>query len=511
MPPRDNSQTHTDGAAEHQEPSSTAPLNCDYLVVGAGTSGMAFIDTILTENPNATIVLVDRNKGPGGHWQHVYPFCKLHQASCNYGVNSLAMGKSIDRKGRERYDVHDRATGAEVVEYYETALAKFQDTQRFRAFFEAEYEALDEAQNVHVVRVPKTGDSISVKCRKLVMIRNKVEVPSMRKPTIPVHETAHFVPVNDVPSSVQSGNYKNYVVFGCGKTGADAIVCLLRSGVDPSLITWIVPRDVWYFLRDGLADFWKSNVLIMPPMLKESSVKDVFLAWETNGITGRLHNPAHQKSGDIPKIFKGPTMDLEELALMQSIKNVVRMGRATSVEATTIVLEKGTLEYTPEDTLLIDCMVDGIYGYNFDKDFKIFEPNQINLGPITFVFNASASGAHIAFLECALQDDASKNDCCFFIKGMTNDRISDIQNMIGQFYLQDKTTQKLMKVVPGGAKFFFESRTNLLKPTHHKGGMCRFLWFSFGPQRGAAFSKKLTKKIEAKGFTDLDHCFGVTV
>merc|ERR1712025_697653 len=197
---------------------------------------------------------------------------------------------------------------------------------------------------------------------------------------------------------------------------------------------------------------------------------------------------------------------------MKSIKNVVRMGRATSIETNTIVLEKGTLDYTPEDTLLIDCMVDNMYGYGFDKDFTIFEKNQINLGPVTFVFNASASGAHIAFLESALKDDDdAKNGCCFFIKGMTYDTISNIENMVGQFYLQDKTMQKLMKVVPGGPRFFFESRTNLLKPTHHKGGMCRFLWFSFGPKRGATFSKKLTKKIEAKGFTDLDHCFGVTV
>jgi len=156
-----------------------------------------------------------------------------------------------------------------------------------------------------------------------VRVCNNVEVPSMRKPIIPVHDEAHFVPVNDVPASVQSGNYKNYVVFGCGKTGADAVVQLLRMGVDQSHITWIVSRDVWYLLRDGLADFWRSINLMLSPMVKEESVKDVFLNLERCGIAGRLENPEHKATGDIPRIFKGPCVDVEELGLMRSIQKVV--------------------------------------------------------------------------------------------------------------------------------------------------------------------------------------------
>ena len=74
--------------------------------------------------------------------------------------------------------------------------------------------------------------------------------------------------------------------------------------------------------------------------------------------------------------------------------------------------------------------------------------------------------------------------------------------------MQDKSTEALMKI-PGGKKFVMNSRTNLNAPSHHKGGMCRLLWFLFGPDRAMAKSKKLTKKIESKGFSDLDHCFGV--
>jgi len=513
MPPRDNnSQTNYTATTFEtgEKDNNDAPLQCDYLVIGAGTSGMSFIDTILTENPKATVILVDRNTGPGGHWQHVYPFCRLHQTSCNYGINSLKLGKSLDKKGIERYDVHDRATGAEVVEYYNKACTKFRETGRFRSFFGVEYDftCSDEKRGVHLIRRRSDKSCFAVKCKKLVRVHNNLQVPSMRKtPTIPVHEGANFVPINDIPSSLKSGKYKNYIVFGCGKTGADAIVHLLQNGIDQSQITWIVSRDVWYFLRDSMEDFWKSSRGFLAPLAKRNSVKDVFLTWEKSGILGRLENKETEKAGEIPKVFKGPTMDLVEFQLMRSIKNVVRMGRATSIQEKTIVLERGNLEYTPEDTLLVDCMADGFVGLELDKFLKTFEPRRINLGPLTIVFNASASAAHIAFLECALEDDTSKNDCCYFVR-VPGKELGNIEYIIGAFYLQNKSMEKLMKI-PGGNKFIMNSRVNLNAPSHHKGGICRLLWFLFGPERVMANTKKLTKKVESKGFSDLDHCFGV--
>jgi cation diffusion facilitator CzcD-associated flavoprotein CzcO len=48
-------------------------IEADYLVVGAGAMGMAFIDTLVSET-QARVVLVDRNHQPGGHWTTAYPF-----------------------------------------------------------------------------------------------------------------------------------------------------------------------------------------------------------------------------------------------------------------------------------------------------------------------------------------------------------------------------------------------------------------------------------------------------
>ena len=50
----------------------------DYLVVGAGAMGMAFVDTLLSET-DKTVALVDAGHQPGGHWTAAYPFVRLHQ------------------------------------------------------------------------------------------------------------------------------------------------------------------------------------------------------------------------------------------------------------------------------------------------------------------------------------------------------------------------------------------------------------------------------------------------
>jgi cation diffusion facilitator CzcD-associated flavoprotein CzcO len=75
-------------------------IEVDYLVVGAGTAGMAITDELLAHS-DATVAIVDRRPAPGGHWLEAYPFVRLHQPSAFYGVSSLALESSdaIDRSG----------------------------------------------------------------------------------------------------------------------------------------------------------------------------------------------------------------------------------------------------------------------------------------------------------------------------------------------------------------------------------------------------------------------------
>jgi len=56
----------------------TTQIETDYLVIGSGAMGMAFVDTLLDEMPTADIVLIDRFAKPGGHWNSAYPFVTAH-------------------------------------------------------------------------------------------------------------------------------------------------------------------------------------------------------------------------------------------------------------------------------------------------------------------------------------------------------------------------------------------------------------------------------------------------
>jgi cation diffusion facilitator CzcD-associated flavoprotein CzcO len=89
----------------------------DYLVVGAGASGMAFTDSLLAAS-DGEVVVVDRRHRPGGHWNDDYAFVRLHQPSALYGVASRSLGHDrIDEWGINA-GFYERATAAEICDYY---------------------------------------------------------------------------------------------------------------------------------------------------------------------------------------------------------------------------------------------------------------------------------------------------------------------------------------------------------------------------------------------------------
>ena len=76
-------------------------LSTDYLVVGAGQSGMGFVDSLL-DVTDADVVMVDKRHAAGGHWVDAYPFVRLHLPSSTYGVDSTPLGRGrVQTQGRE--------------------------------------------------------------------------------------------------------------------------------------------------------------------------------------------------------------------------------------------------------------------------------------------------------------------------------------------------------------------------------------------------------------------------
>ena len=72
-------------------------------------------------------------------------------------------------------------------------------------------------------------------------------IPATTPPPFGVADGVRVVPVNelgdvaDAPSELRDRR--------SGKTATDAIVWLLRNGVDPDRIVWVRPRDPWMLNR----------------------------------------------------------------------------------------------------------------------------------------------------------------------------------------------------------------------------------------------------------------------
>ena len=78
-------------------------LETDYLVIGSGAMGMAFVDEMLIgssnygNNQNTEFIIIDKHAKPGGHWNDAYQFVTLHQPAAFYGVNSKFLGEGINK------------------------------------------------------------------------------------------------------------------------------------------------------------------------------------------------------------------------------------------------------------------------------------------------------------------------------------------------------------------------------------------------------------------------------
>ena len=97
-------------------------VEADYLVVGAGAMGMAFTDALI-DHGEARVAIVDRRRGPGGHWLADYPFVRLHQSSTFYGVASTLLGGGRRQQEGPEAGLHERADQATICAYYEDVLA----------------------------------------------------------------------------------------------------------------------------------------------------------------------------------------------------------------------------------------------------------------------------------------------------------------------------------------------------------------------------------------------------
>jgi hypothetical protein len=376
-------------------------LETDYLVVGAGAIGMAFVDTLI-EHSDAEVVMVDRRHRPGGHWLDSYPFVQLHQPSMNYGVNSTRLGQDrVEADGRDTGFL-ERATGTEICGYFEEVMS-----HRLLASGRVRFLPMCDYLGDRRVHSRISGETTDVTVRRRVVDATYMasRVPATDPPPFEVADGVRCVPVGELTKVVEPP--AGYVVVGGGKTALDAACWLLDQGTAPERIMWIRPRDPWLLNRayfqpgPGVVGSFEGVVREIEAVADGGSVEEIYERLEAEGVMLRM-DPAVT-----PGVMRGATLSVGELAQLRRVENVIRLGHVTRVDAEEIVLEEGSVP-TPTDHLFVHCAARGLRD---NPPKPVFGDDAITL-QVAVRASLPLSGALIAFLEASDRTVEEKNRMC---------------------------------------------------------------------------------------------------
>jgi hypothetical protein len=331
---------------------------------------------------------------------------RLHQPSAFYGVNSRALGtESIDEFGPNA-GFYDRATAAEICNYFDKVLdGHLVRSGRVRFFGMCDVVADVPAGHRFVSRLTRETTTVQVRRKVVDATYLETPVPSTHTPAFDVDPGARFIPVNGLVTLEEAA--RGYTVIGAGKTAMDACTWLLENGVAPDAIRWIRPRDAWMLDRaynqplDRLAELIEGAARSMEAAAEAESIEDLFRRLEAAGQLLRIDVDVE------PTMFRCAVLSQAELARLREVEHVVRKGHVRHIGAREITLDDGTIP-TDSGQVHIDCTAAGLRA---SPARPIFEPGRITIQQVRTcqpTFNA----AFIAFVEAARGNDADRNHLC---------------------------------------------------------------------------------------------------
>lgn len=377
-------------------------LEADYVITGAGTTALAFADTLLTET-TATMVIVDRRAKPGGHWLDAYPFVRLHGAAAVYGVNSLPLGLgAVDSVGLNQ-GLNELASGAEICAYFDRLMQ-----QRLLPSGRVVYLSRHEigADGVATSLVGGRRTQLRARRKWVDAARADSQVPATHGPNFRIADGVRLVTPTELTRLAEPAS--GYVIVGGGKTSIDTALWLLEHGADPEHITWIRPREAWLLNRAHIQPtlpFAHSTLEAITAELEiardAASVPELFTRLEAERLLLRI-DPAVQ-----PTMFRCATVSEAELAQLRRIRRVVRLGRVRAIEHDRIVFAHGELA-TPSGQVHVHCSSTGLPTAPLEP---IFQGDRI-VPQYVRRCSPSFSAAFIAHLEATIDDDGEKNALC---------------------------------------------------------------------------------------------------
>lgn len=381
-------------------------IETDYLVIGAGATGLIFADEMLTHS-DAQILIVDRRFRTGGHWNDAYPFVKLHQPSAFYGAGSRELGSQRIETSGPNKGLFQQASGTEISAYFEQLMHE-RLLPSGRVQFLPLHEYRGDWSGQHAVASLVNGASQEIRVRRKLVDTTiyNISTPLTHRRSFEVAAGAHVIPPGGLPQSLRPG--RNYVVLGGGKTSMDVLIWLLEQGVAADSLTWVAPRDSWLINRETVQP-GDAGMLRMVEGLANSleaaaygrSLKDVYDRLEHSGELLRVDTRTR------PRMFHQATISHGELELLRRVKDVVRGKHVLKVHANGLEFDRGSM-LVHGDTLFVDCTARGI---SFGAVKPVFDGSRIT---IQFVRDGriSFSAAAIGYAEATFRDERLKNRLC---------------------------------------------------------------------------------------------------
>ena len=386
-------------------------ITTDYLVIGAGTSGLAFVDTLI-DHCDAHVTIVDRHGKPGGHWNDAYPFVTLHQPSAFYGVSSLALGSGlIDQIGLNK-GLAELASGAEINSYFDRVM-----NQRLLPSGCVAYHPMCNYRGDGVFESLLSGEKTQVTVRKKTVDANYFgpAVPSTHLRKFEVAAGVRVVAPNALPGLLQPAIAvdvpappQRYVVLGAGKTAMDACIWLLQTGVAADSIQWVVPRDSWLVNRittQNTPEFFDQAIggqaKQMAAFATATGTEDLFLRLEACGAVLRIDTTR------MPGMFHLATVSPDEVTVLRRLHNIVRLGRVKAIHSNRMVLQQGEVPVEP-GSLFVDCTASAVEPRATQA---LFQGKQMVLQMLRLP-QPAFSAALAAYVETHFDDDKTKNQLC---------------------------------------------------------------------------------------------------
>jgi len=446
-------------------------LSTDYLVIGSGATGMAFVDELINTSQDVRVILVDKRAKPGGHWTDAYDFVKLEQPAAFYGVNSRMLGTSEAAF----------TSKAQILAYYELVMEQLEATGRLSFYPQCNY--LGDGEFESLVS-PDIKYKVEVSKKIVDATYLHTAVPSTTPPNFKIADGVNLVPINGLVKIQKP--WKRFVVIGAGKTGVDAIVFLLDKKVDPDHIVWIMPNSSWFLNRDKIYPLNKLYGHFMDFFDSTLEAKDLNEAFQKLEDCGQL---VRIDKNVCPTRYKAATISSNEMEKLRKIKNIIRQGRIERIEQDSIKFKNGEKVPTDANTLHIDCSA---AGSAYPPAKKIWDGDTVCLQMVVFP-QAAASGAIIAAMELKYpSDEEKKNQTCQVVESPVLPwnvfKLMKISNLNG-----DALGQAL------GMGYMRRSHLNII---YHMG------WFQFLKITVymMMYGEKINKKFEE--FSEQEHIYG---